>query len=104
MNVDEQADGNACELEVSKNLSIVSGQQFFNALQLYDYAILDDQVRAIPEFQPATLVNDGQAHLTAEREPTKLKLEAEAFFERRLQNHRPQLGMDLDRRSDDLVR
>ena len=81
----------------------MNGRQGLNSLQLNDELACNQQVNS-------ALANcvafEGHAHgsLTNERHFPQTKLDAQSFFVHGLQEPRAKMPMDLDGRTDDLIR
>ena len=83
--VDQQADGQPRQLEVRKNLGGMNGVNFFDCLNLDEYAAFDKVIHPKARVQGDAMVRDPQAYLMLEGEAQDDKLVIEAnvvrFFE-----------------------
>jgi len=76
--VDQQADGQPRQLEVRKNLGGIDGVNFFDCLNLDEYAAFDKVIHTKARVQGDAMVRDPQAHLMLEGEAQDAKLGIEA--------------------------
>ena len=79
---------------------MVNGQDSFDALQLDDELVFDNQVDTIDTIQPQTAVCEGQGHLSAELETVARQLLFEAVSVRMFKESGTERTMDGDGVSD----
>jgi len=102
--VKEESDVAARELEVRQQLRFVKRGQTAHGLDFEDDLVLDQDVEAIPAVDEESVVADGLWLLALDMETASSQLEAQARLVGRLKEPRPERTVDLDCRSDDLLR
>ena len=75
----------------------------FNALDLDNNGIADDQVNTITEINPLSFVDHGQSKLAGHREPLSSQLMPQAGMIGAFQQSRPKRGVNFHRGGDDLM-
>lgn len=104
MEVDEEADGQAEELEVGDDLRLMDREQSFDSFDFDDHAVLHHDVEAVAAVEGEAFVVKGDGELTLEAEFTQRELMRQAVLVRGLEKPRPEVAVDFDASTDDELR
>ena len=94
--VDQQANLVATQLQVGQNLRKVQRKQFFNCFDFDDDAVFDNKVDAIGGIQLNTLIDDRKPNLMRENYSILSELIAETRIVRALEAASSNSGMDFE--------
>lgn len=101
MEVDEEADGQAHELEVRDELGFVDGEEAVHGFELEDHTALHEEVEAVTAVEGETFVAERDGELTLDVRAAEGELMREAVLVRGFEQPRPEVAVDLDASADD---
>jgi hypothetical protein len=102
--VEEEPEVKARQLEVGQHLGIVDGRELSDRLDLDEDRALDQQVDPVPCIDQYVVVAHRELLLSLDSEPTPPKLMFQAGFIRRLEEPWSQGGVDVEGRPQDALR
>ena len=102
--IEQQTDFQARELQVGENLGLVHRPKRGYGLDFHHDLLLDDEIRAKCIFDAHTFVLNRDGHLTKKCDSPFAQLDFQTRRVGRLHKSRPQLPMYLDSRAQDLPR
>jgi hypothetical protein len=78
--INDESNRFAQQLQVGKELGIMNGKNTFHTLQLQDHDIFDNQIKPITTIKRHTFVNDGYGDLSLKAQATQVQLMAQTLF------------------------
>jgi hypothetical protein len=99
--IDQETNRAAGELEIRENLCLMDHSQFLYGLQLDDHSVFDQQVNPVTAIESHPLVNHWQFLLLFHLEPLLPQFVGEARVIGRFEQPRSKRPMNLDRSPDD---
>jgi hypothetical protein len=78
--IDDESNRLVQQLQIGEELCFMDGENSLNALQLENYDILDDQIKAITTVEGHAFVDNRYGDLPLKSQSSEVQLTAEAFF------------------------
>lgn len=95
--IQQQSDALAAELQVCEQLSDVQRQKTLDCLHLYDDTLIDQEIDAIAWIEPNVFVVDRESNLSRHLRASKLKLVAKAGLVRRFEQSGSKFPVHFER-------
>jgi hypothetical protein len=102
--VDEQPDVQARQLQVRQHLRLMDRQKVIDGLELQHELLFDNDVESVTAIEHDPLVDHRQRPLPRKAQACERQLVAQAFFIGGLQEPRTEVAVDLDARAEDPLR
>jgi len=102
--VDQQAQFHVSQPQISEKLLVMNGCDVFDGLEFEQHFVVDDQIAAKAFVKFEVVVNNRDADLRRNLEPTLSQLVSQHFFVNRLKQTRAKSSMNLKAGIDDRLR